>query len=103
MPSRAWLQSFLLVKERVDDGRHPVPLAPFGRELPASCGRQAVEARFSIVVRDAPGTANQTALLETHQRRVERPHIETQRAFRDLLDARGKGVSVQRTQRRQRL
>src|SRR5262249_9102827 len=55
------------------------------------------------VVGYAPVARHEAALLEPHQRRIERAHVELQRAAGDLLDPLGNRVAVQRAERRQRL
>jgi hypothetical protein len=76
---------------------------PFPSELTPTRRRDGVESRFAIGLRGAPIPAEQAALLQPHQRRIERAHIELQRATRHLLEARGNGVAVQRPKRVQRL
>ena len=62
-----------------------------------------VEPGFAIGFRGAPIPAEQATLLQPHQRRIQRAHIELQRAAGHLLEARGNGVAVQRPERIQRL
>lgn len=58
--------------------------------------RERVETRLAIRFGGAPIPSDQTALLQSHQRRIERAHIKVQRAAGHLLEARGNGVAVQR-------
>jgi hypothetical protein len=74
-----------------------------GGELPSSRRRDLVEARPAIVLRRPPLPAQEPALLQAHQARVERPHIELEGAVGDLLQPRRDRVAVRRSQRRQGL
>ena len=72
-------------------------------ELTPARRRDRVEPGFAIGFRGAPIPAEQATLLQPHQRRIQRAHIELQRAAGHLLEARGNGVAVQRPERIQRL
>src|SRR3954463_14140559 len=79
--------SALLVQQGVHERDGAVPLGLAGGELPPSHGRDRVEARLPVVVGHAPGGAYAAALLEAHEARIERTHVELHASARDLLDA----------------
>jgi hypothetical protein len=74
----------------------------FASWRPAS-RRERVETGLAACFGGAPIPEDQTALLQPHQRRIKRADIDLQRAARHLLEARGNGVAVQRSERIQRL
>src|SRR3989442_3237266 len=92
--------SLLLAQKRVDDRRRAIPLSFLGGELAASGGGDRVVPRFPVVVGDAPLRAQEPALLQAHQPRVERAHIQAEGAGGDLFQPRGDRVAMQRSERR---
>ena len=54
------------------DGRKSRELRGFGAQLAASVSRQRVEARFAVVVGEAPFRLDQSALFQSVQRGGER-------------------------------
>src|ERR1700682_5845124 len=97
------LQLAGLAQERVDDGRHAIPLGFFGRELAPPSGGDLVKPCLSVVVSNAPLSPHKPALLQAHQPRVEGATIQTESANGDLLQARGDRVAVQRPKGSHRL
>jgi hypothetical protein len=83
----------------MDDSGHAIPRFALLRELAAARGRERVEAGAAIRVGRAPGAAHEASLLQAHQRRVERAHVELKHPARDLLEASGDGVAMHRTER----
>ena len=75
--------------------------SPFSRREPAPPRRgNRIEPCLAIVVRDAPRGAHEPALLEAHETRIQRAHVEPKRAAGHLLQARGDCVAVQWPERR---
>ena len=97
------LNSRPTVHQRVDDADHPVPRLFLLGELAPASRRERVETGLAVCFGGAPIPEDQTALLQPHQRRIKRAHIELQRAAGHLLEARGNGVAVQCPERIQRL
>ena len=81
------------------DGRHAIPLGLLGRKLPPSSGSDCIESGLPVVVGETPVGPHKAALLQAHEPRVQRAHIESERTARDLLEARGDRVAVQRAER----
>src|SRR5689334_23869949 len=101
---RSWTSSSaLFVENSANDRHHPRPIGLFARELPPAGRRNLVETRLAVVVRDVPLRAHETALLDTHQRRIQSPHIQSKRASGNLLQPRGDRVAMRWTERRQGL
>src|SRR5438874_6207081 len=73
------------------------------RELTPARRRDRVKAGFAIGLRSAPISADEASLLQPHQRRIQRAHVELQGAAGHLLEACGDRVAVQRPERIQRL
>src|SRR5439155_14527709 len=73
------------------------------RELTPARRRDRVEPGFAIGLRSAPISADEASLLQPHQRRIQRAHVELQGAAGHLLKACGDRVAVQRPERIQRL
>src|SRR5436190_15766334 len=73
------------------------------RELTPARRRDRVEPGFAIGLRSAPISADEASLLQPHQRRIQRAHVELQGAAGHLLEACGDRVAVQRPERIQRL
>ena len=71
----------------LDDRRHVVPFRLFGDELAAPGGRDAVEPSLPAGLGHPPFAADEPALLEPHERRIQGAHIELERAGRDLLQS----------------
>ncbi len=67
------------LEERLDDGCHAIPLGFLGREPPPPARGHGIEARLPIVVGDAPRRAEEAALLEAHETRIEGAHVEPKR------------------------
>jgi hypothetical protein len=95
--------SGLAVDERLDNSNHLVPCTLFLGELPPARGRQRIEARLAIGVCRPPGAPDKAALLQSHQCRVERAHVELQHACRDLLQPCRDGVTMESAERLERL
>ena len=87
----------------MDDARHMVPRMFLSRELTPARRRDRVEPGFAIGLRSAPISADEASLLQPHQRRIQRAHVELQGAAGHLLEACGDRVAVQRPERIQRL
>ena len=79
--------------------RQTFPVCAFDVELRLAGPRQPVEFRLASGFRRFPFGSQQTPLLETMQRRVERALLDSERFFRDLLDALRDRVTVQRPER----
>src|SRR5260221_12411135 len=73
------------------------------RELTPARRRDRVEPGFAIGLRSAPISADEASLLQPHQPRIQRAHVELQGAAGHLLEACGDRVAVQRPERIQRL
>src|SRR5262249_28790807 len=55
-------------------------------KLPLPRGREPVELRLPVVLRQPPGALDEAPLLETVQRRVERPFLDPERVLGDLVE-----------------
>src|SRR5690349_21405595 len=91
------------LEERAHDRRPLRPLGFLGLELAPPGGGDRVEARAAAGVGDAPGAADEAALLEAHEPRVQRAHVEAERSAGDLLEPCRNRVAVQRPERGERL
>ena len=86
MGLQAFRGSAFAVQERVDDSGHSIPRVLLFAERPASGRGQLVETRPAIRVGAAPAAGDQSSLLEAHQRRIQRAHVQVQRAVGHLLE-----------------
>ena len=91
------------VEDAVDDAGRAHPLVGLAAQLARAGGGQGVEARPAVVVGGADARLDPATLLEAQQRRIESALIERQQRAGDLLDALSDAVSVERTERVQRL
>src|ERR1041384_2574008 len=85
---------------------HPgdaIPVLGFELELPAACCGDRVELRLAVVVGRAPRRGDPLLLHEPHEAEIDRALIDPQRLLRDLLDAAGNAVAMQRAHGVERL
>jgi hypothetical protein len=87
------------LEHKRDRLRQTFPVCAFDFELRLDGPRQAVEFRLASGFRRFPFGSQQTPLLETVQRGLERALLDSERFFRDLLDALRDRVTVQRPER----
>src|SRR5262245_55212965 len=72
------------------------PPGPFGHELTAPSGREPVDARPLLLLRQLPRRGDQLLLLETVEGRVEGPGVDLEHIARPGLDRLGDAVAVLR-------
>src|SRR5215471_368984 len=67
--------------------RETLPAFLFLGELPQAFLRQLVEARLPVVLRGSPGRADPALPLQPVERGIERPLVDLEHVFGELLDA----------------
>ena len=78
--------------------RQPPPLLCLGQYLPSSRFSQAVEARFPVVIRSTPFSANPTARFQPLECRVKRSVVDEQCAVGLLLNGPGNPLAMLRSE-----
>src|SRR5258708_812123 len=88
-----------LVQQRVKNGYHAIPFSLLGDELTTPGLRETVEPCVAVVVGNAPVPAKKPTLFQAHERRIQRSHIESEDALRDLFQPSRERVAVKRPER----
>src|ERR1035437_6531453 len=76
-------------KEPLHQGHRALPILRFPRDLLSPRARQLVEFGLAIGIAGAPARFDPAALLQSQERRIQRPLVEIEGAAGDLLDALG--------------
>src|ERR1051326_1358756 len=95
--------SGVITQQPVDDLGHVFPIGSLDLELLAAGSSELIEAGAPVVLSGVPLPANEAAVAESDQRRVESAHVQLNRSMRYLLNAGSDRVAVRLAQDRKGL
>src|SRR5258708_5601406 len=82
-------------EDACDEGGHAVPVVRFGAEPGPAGGCEAIELGLAFVVGLTPLGGDETLVLETEERGIERSLLDGELVAGDLLDAEENAVAVE--------
>src|SRR4051812_11484260 len=88
-------------EELVDESGEAAPPFNLALQLAFAAPGDGVELRFAVALRPPPGSLDPALLLEADERGIQRALIEGERMVRDLRQARGQRIRMQRPHGRQ--